>query len=153
MDPQHCLLPIGLFFMLCPKPNLQYRYCSNRSYWIPIPNSLNPNRDQYFKWNRILIWFLGFDNQKLYKNTADNFLDLFLIKNFFIYEPERPYMHLSECCWFLISSRWGGGKVGSGRGRGEGAELALLFSPSTLAPLLPPSPSGPRNPIRGFSGS
>jgi hypothetical protein len=40
------------------------------------------------------------------------------------YEPERLFMHLTACSWFLISTGWGGwGKVGSGRGRSEGAEL------------------------------
>jgi hypothetical protein len=39
------------------------------------------------------------------------------------YEPERPFMHLTDSCRFLISSGWGEGKVGCGRGRSEGDEL------------------------------
>ncbi len=27
----------------------------------------------------------------------------------YFYEPERPFMHLTDCCWFLISSGLGGG--------------------------------------------
>ncbi len=32
------------------------------------------------------------------------------------YVPEHPFMHLIVCCWFLISSGWGGVGVGEARG-------------------------------------
>ncbi len=42
------------------------------------------------------------------------------MRNIF-YVPERPFMHLIVCCWFLISSGWGGeGKVGSRRREARG---------------------------------
>jgi hypothetical protein len=40
-----------------------------------------------------------------------------------LYVPEGTSMHLTVCFWFLISSGWGGGKVGNQRGRREGDEL------------------------------
>ncbi len=36
------------------------------------------------------------------------------------YEPERPFLHLTDCCWFLISSGWGGGRWGFGGGEARG---------------------------------
>ncbi len=36
------------------------------------------------------------------------------------YVQERPFMHLTVCCRFLISSVWGEG--GESEGRSEGAE-------------------------------
>jgi hypothetical protein len=50
------------------------------------------------------------------------YVEKVLIK--FFYAPERPFMHLTVCCWFLINSGWGvGGRVESQWGIGWGAEL------------------------------
>ncbi len=66
------------------------------------------------------------------------------------YVPERPFMHLAVCCWFLISSGWAGGgeKLGSWRGRSEGAELEgekkgveAVFRIHMFLGLLDPDPS------------
>ncbi len=54
---------------------------------------------------------LGRRQVRLY--TASEFL--------VFYAPESPFMHLTVCCWFLISSGWGGGGgcgVGGGEARG-----------------------------------
>ncbi len=78
-----------------------------------------------------------FDGQRFFIETAECTFRLcqtcallilsMLFQNFV---PERPFMHLTVCCWLLISSGWeGGGKVGSRRGGGEAMAFTRLSMP------------------------
>jgi hypothetical protein len=77
-----------------------------------------------------------------------------------IYEPDRPFMHLTDCCWFLTISGWGGAWGGGGESEGEkgdggcvGSAVRKLLCPVKFSyrTAMPPPPPlrltyGPRNP-------
>ncbi len=77
----------------------------------------------------------------------DKGIAFILQRNTFIYEPERPFMHLTDCCWFLISPECVsvmGGWVGSAV-RKHFCPVKFC-SPPTWPPRFSPSDSQPSPP-------
>ncbi len=115
-----------------PRPRMYVHYrlsiISARPAGLPNPRdhgSLSQNRPRMsvnslwlYKKKHFYTWCAGLIVHAL--------LTVYMYTVLLIYAQERPFMHLTVCCWFLISSGWrggGGGTVGSQWGRSEEAEL------------------------------